>query len=1002
MRNASFWRRWVPHLALLAACALPLAAQQESGNLYGTVADGSGAPLAGVTVTLSGLGAPQAARTDARGNFRFLGLAPGEYELKAELEGFVSVGVRTVKVSVGRDVTLPLRLEPQPKDNRSVDVADTIVITASALINERQVTFGPSITQAELEKLPTSRDPWALLSQAPGVLSDRINVGGSESGQQSNFISPGTNNCNSTWAMDGVVITDMAAIGSSPSYYNFDAFAEMQIATGGTDVSLATGGVAINMVTKRGTNEWRFSGRYLLTDEEWQSDLAPDAGDFGTAGPWNRGNAQARFRQGNRTQKVEDYGLEGGGAAVRDKVWIWGSYGVQDISALTIDEVSDTTELESSAAKVNVQLAPGNELVGFFHNGEKVKIGRDAGPLRPQPTTFNQGGPTKIYKLEDTHLVNSNFYLSGMASYVDGGFELVPQGGGIGDPTFPNVVRLPNRVWQNSFLSIATDRPQEQARLEGSYFWNTDATSHELRFGAGYRQAEVTSSSNWPGQQIVGRADLALGPDVYVGFSRTERNAASENEYRSLFAQDTLTWGNLTANLGLRYDLQTGNNLPSTIAPAPFDADGVLTGGRYAGGEPAFEWETITPRLGLTYALGEDRQTLVRLSYSRFADQLSAGQVSNINPSNSQYGFFVWYDGNQDLALTSDEVGPFFTYAGVDPSNPGLFTVNADDPDLEAPITDELVASFEHALKPDLVAGLSLTARRYSNVVDLERLVLDPDAPAGSVGRHERREDYVLSHRLQGTLPDGSPFDVPVYTLDPSLRFNGGVLQENGDSEQEYLAATLSLQKRLSDRWMLRGHVTWSDWTWSVPDHENEDPTRFLPGASIDGGAVLIGGLTNSGPKGDVFINSNWSYDLAGLYQVAPAKPWGFNLAANITGRQGYPVPYNVALDPGDAIGARNVLVVGDVERFRVDDIMMVNLRLEKEIDLGDFGLTLSVDGFNVTNESYVLQRDSALAGQLVNLETGAVSAVGSSSGDFVREVVNPRIFRVGARLNFR
>jgi signal transduction histidine kinase len=37
----------------------------------------------------------------------------------------------------------------------------------------------------ELEKIPTSRDPWAVLQSTPGVLTDRINVGGNESGQQS-------------------------------------------------------------------------------------------------------------------------------------------------------------------------------------------------------------------------------------------------------------------------------------------------------------------------------------------------------------------------------------------------------------------------------------------------------------------------------------------------------------------------------------------------------------------------------------------------------------------------------------------------------------------------------------------------------------------------------------------------------------------------------------------------------------------------------------------------
>jgi hypothetical protein len=43
----------------------------------------------------------------------------------------------------------------------------------------------------DLEKIPTARDPWAILRSTPGVLTDRINVGGNESGQQSQYIGPG-------------------------------------------------------------------------------------------------------------------------------------------------------------------------------------------------------------------------------------------------------------------------------------------------------------------------------------------------------------------------------------------------------------------------------------------------------------------------------------------------------------------------------------------------------------------------------------------------------------------------------------------------------------------------------------------------------------------------------------------------------------------------------------------------------------------------------------------
>jgi len=69
----------------------------------------------------------------------------------------------------------------------------------------------------ELERIPTARDPWEVVSQTPGVLSDRANVGGNESGQDAVFAAPSASK-SEPYAVDGVEITDMAAIGGSPTY----------------------------------------------------------------------------------------------------------------------------------------------------------------------------------------------------------------------------------------------------------------------------------------------------------------------------------------------------------------------------------------------------------------------------------------------------------------------------------------------------------------------------------------------------------------------------------------------------------------------------------------------------------------------------------------------------------------------------------------------------------------------------------------------------------------
>ncbi|HVG10185.1 MAG TPA: von Willebrand factor type A domain-containing protein [Thermoanaerobaculia bacterium] len=65
---------------------------------------------------------------------------------------------------------------------------DQITITAeSPLMDERRISTGATASQTELEKIPAARDPWVVMQQTPGVLADRVNVGGNESGQQSEY-----------------------------------------------------------------------------------------------------------------------------------------------------------------------------------------------------------------------------------------------------------------------------------------------------------------------------------------------------------------------------------------------------------------------------------------------------------------------------------------------------------------------------------------------------------------------------------------------------------------------------------------------------------------------------------------------------------------------------------------------------------------------------------------------------------------------------------------------
>src|ERR1700688_2105061 len=391
MKSDNRWRRLVAvATALLMGSAGAALAQLQTGNLYGKVGDQNGAALPGVTVTLDTGEAPQVQVTNAQGEFRFLSLAPATYRIKAELQGFSPVEYPHIVINVGRNTTIEVTM------NSAVE--DVITVTSeSPLLDERSIRTGNTVSQNELARIPTARDPWTVLQSTPGVLIDRVNVGGNESGQQSSYTGPGSLQKESIWTLDGVVITDMAAIGSTPSYFDFGAFEEMQISTGGSDTTIATGGVVLNLVTKRGTNEYRGSARYLQAPGSTQSTTGFSASQLPTE--QLTGAKQPVFGNGfsNKINKVDDWGGEIGGPILKDHIWAWGSYGQQDVSvqtlpsALTPNGLTDKTKLPTWNAKVNAQVTASNSLTLFGSNNSKQKQGRNAGPTRTLTTAWDQG-----------------------------------------------------------------------------------------------------------------------------------------------------------------------------------------------------------------------------------------------------------------------------------------------------------------------------------------------------------------------------------------------------------------------------------------------------------------------------------------------------------------------------------------------------------------------------------------------------------------------------------
>ncbi len=989
-------------------------AQEETGNVYVTVGDAQGSPLPGVTVTLSGIGAPSVAVTDSAGRTRFLALDPGTYGLTAELEGFSTVEYPNIDVRIARNTTLEVTL--------SEAVEEVITVTSeSPLLDERKLAQGTTISQIELEKIPTARDPWSVLTQTPGVITDRVNVGGNESGQQAVFTAPGVSSDENSFLIDGVDVTDMAAVGASPTYYDFDQFTEMQFSTGGTDVTKSAAGVSVNLVTKRGTNEFRGSARFLRTDDNFfagfleqdiplhvqpDSELAVD--NDGPGGGASH-DTQASF-QGNTINQVTDYGFEAGGALVQDRLWAWGSFGTNDIKNRTgggcdVDAaalgctpasqvLNDDTILENTAIKLNAQLSSANSLVASWNNGDKRKFGRNASPTRPLPTTWDQRGPSALYKVEDTHVFNANFFLSGTWSHFDGGFSLFSKAciAAGGCENAAESFQSPDQVWHNSFLSGKSERPDDEIKLDGSYFFNTGSASHEIKFGGRLREFQTESNFVWPGKNTFAFTfgdEGVPGPMLAVGFRG--KAPLTTQEYTSIWAQDTISFGNLTVNAGLRYDLQEPTMESDAISANPHpQLQNQLPAVSFGGGDPGWEWEDITPRLGLTYALGAEKETLLRASYSQFPEQLEFVDAYFVNPLGYTYVYHIVDD--QDGDGTWDDAEPILYYNYYSPNGPtgsAAISPNQVASNFDAPITNEVVIGVEHAFLPEFVVGLDVRYRLTEDLTDNTRpLIVDP--VTGEV-RPAVASDWVLQGDLTGVLPDGTPYAEPYYDIDSALR-TGGNLLENTDREVEYTGAAINFIKRLSNRWMARGYFQYGEGEWNIGSGyvANTDPSdnanyQANPGADNDGeiSAEISGG---SGAKGNVLLQSTWSYNLNGMYQVAPDRPWGFNVAANVYGREGTPLtPYHRV---GRNDGLTQIQLTDEVDEIRADDILSVDLRLEKEFAATqNVGFTFSLDAFNLLDEDYVLQRERR---------------TNTSTANWLRETLSPRIYRLGVRLNWR
>jgi hypothetical protein len=938
-----------------------------TGNLYGTVVDEQARPLLRVVATLNGPGAPTTAETDARGEFHFLHLPPGAYSLLLARAGFATVRYESVLIAVGKDTQIRATMGVAA-------VSETINVSgATPDIDPRKVVTGANFAEVEMQRIPTSRDVWALLRQVPSVVLDQTNVGGNKSGIQPGVASRGSTQIE--YQLDGVTITDPVDPGT-PTYFNFDSLQEVQIATGGSDPTLRGDGVTLNLVTKRGTNTLRGLARFFYAPDRWQSDNTPP-------------EARQQGFQSNRTARLRDYGVEAGGPIVKDRLWAWAAWGKNVISLDQVGVLPDsgqtlraTTTLEEWDFKLDAQPSASNAATFFYHHGDKRVLGRrDVSRGAPVFVQFvaadaarDQRGPTPLYKIEDSNVFSSTLIASAFLSYLPGGFELVPEA----EPDAQAYVDA-NGVLRGSNLDFRTSRKQRQAGATVSKFLEAGRVAHELKFGFGYRGSTVTSSSSWPG---------LVGDESFEDVSVTRAaNVRLRTETFSGYLADTLTLDRLTVNAGVRYDYGRSKNLSSSVAANPVFPS-ILPDVSYAGdsGYPISDG-SFQPRLGATYAFDEKRRTLLRASYARFSNQgLADVFAANVFPG-IQYITVPWQDANGNHRVDPAEVDlsacagtrcdpdQLFGFANLDPSDTGTASSpNVVSADLEPSRTDEIVVGLDRQLTTDLTASVAYT---YRNLRDFAF------APFIDV----TAQDYALLGEARGTATAGNgfvlDFSVPFYGLTLATTPVGVVLRNRPGYRQTYQGVELQVVKRLSHGWMARASAAWNDWKQHVGASAVFDPNDRE--SNLDGD-VATGGFAR--------INARWQFSVTGLYEL----PWGVAASANLFGREGFPQRYFVRVRTHDVSENIADILAGKIGDHRLGNVYELDLRLEKTFAAGPLRFMPSLEVFNVTNENTVLSRRPRI-GTFDPMRTPAFQQFAFFNQ--ITEVQSPRIFRAGVRVSF-
>jgi hypothetical protein len=285
---------------LLCSCGL---AQTTNATLRGTVTDTSGGAIAGAKVTLlepkTGQTVGHATSTGS-GDFEFVELKPGIYELHCNASSFKEFVAQDIVLDSGQE----RRLDPQLALGSTVE--QVLVSAGASVINTESPTISDVFTAKEHDQSPQVTiypSTWYQLTTLAGVQGGTYPP-----------IADGERASQQTQTFDGIPNDLQGIQNNNANFYEqvsvslFNAPAESPVP------------FQLNQVTKRGTNSFHGKGTYRIYDSVF--------------------DANGYFNTTKTPYLQHEWDLEAGGPIWKDRTFFYGGWFAQRIPLGTLYQAS--------------------------------------------------------------------------------------------------------------------------------------------------------------------------------------------------------------------------------------------------------------------------------------------------------------------------------------------------------------------------------------------------------------------------------------------------------------------------------------------------------------------------------------------------------------------------------------------------------------------------------------------------------------------------------------